>query len=221
MKKIICVIFSFIFSLSLISCSNKTYSLNNAIASDLMEIENIASYSDETIKALAISYRSTKTYDKESNINKKLSKKILKLVNETNNITFSSDLFSENIFYESTTPWSMEIKKSEFLNNLSKKNILLSSLTYIKPINENDSATSFNINEKIISYDTLNSFLNFKSNKIKQIKISDSIITFNGVGLNSFNKGLNLNKCEELAISGKNFNEILLNFDKNGHFNSL
>lgn len=199
----------------------KTYTINSAIASDLMEIENIDSYSDETIKTLAISYRSTKAYDKESNINKNLSKRILNLVNETNNITFTSDLFSENIFYENKTPWSVEIKKSEFLNNLSKKNILLSSLTCINPINENDVTTSFNINEKIISYDTLNSFLNFKSDRINKVNVSENTITFNGVGLKTFNKGLNLNKCEDLATSGKNFNEILLNFDKNGHFNNL
>lgn len=221
MKKIICVIFSFIFSLSLISCSKKTYNENSAIASRLMEIENIASFSDETIKTLAVAYRSSKTYEKETNINKNINKRILNLVNETNNITFVSDLFSENIFYENTTPWSLEIKKSEFLNNLSQKNILLSSLTNIKPINKNDVTTAFNINEKIISYNTLNSFLDFKSDRINQVNISENTISFNGVGLNYLNKGLDLNKCEELASDGKNFSEILLNFDKNGQFNGL
>lgn len=218
MKKFFFILFSFIIIFSFASCSKKenTISANEKISNYISNIENIDSYSDETIKALSVLCRTNISII--NNLNKiKKNDKISKLVTETKNETFLSEKINNNIFYETNKEWSKQIKKSDLLKNLTDNNIYLTSITKINNVNENSiKTTSFNINEKNISFDKLNNIYNFKSDYITNIEIIDDSLIFKGKGIGRIFEGINLNESENLSSSGKTYTEILLNFDEKG-----
>lgn len=219
MKKIIVLVLSIMLAINFSGCKkNNESDLPYCIAYNLSQIETINDLSDETIKALAILSRTIICEDSVSNFDKnKIDKKILDLVNQTKNEKFSSSSLTKNYYFSNSGSWKFEIKKSEMLENLSNKNIYLSSISKITPIKKENVTTSFDINEKIITFKTINSFCDFKSNNISSVDISDTEISFNGIGLGNIGEGLNLDESEQLSKSGKNYTEILLNFDKDGY----
>ncbi len=218
MKKIFLILFSFVFLFSLVSCSKKEnkVSTNEIVASKISSIENINSYSDETIKALSVLFR-TNANNSSSFASKNISERILDLVNSTKNETFSSEKIKNNIFYETTSEWTKEIKKSDLLKNLADNEIYLTSVSKIEPvITDSIKTTSFDINEKNVSFDTLNNLYSFRSDYIKDIQINDDSFVFIGKGSGRMFEGINLETSEKLSCSGKNYTEILYNFDENG-----
>lgn len=218
MKKIFLILFSLLFLFPLVSCSKKetNISANEIVASQISNIENINSYSDETIKALSVLFR-TKTKSQKKLTNKNIPERILNLVNLTKNETFSSDKINSCIFYETSSDWTKEIKKSDLLKNLASNEIYLTSVSKIEPVNTNQiKTTSFDINEKNISFEELNNFYNFKSDYITGVEISKDSILISGKGCGLMFEGINLETSEELSYGGKNYTEILYNFDENG-----
>jgi len=188
------------------SCKTLTphsYSLNDYVAAEISKIENIESYSDETIKTLSIIYRTNLKYKDDLNLSK-INDKILSLTKETNNLILSKQI-SIN-----TNPkiWTEIINKSHILEFCKQNNINLANISDIQIIEDkNHNATTLNIASKEINFDKFALYFKIPSNKNISIENNTSFIKITGYG-NQHNFEFDISYIEELAAKNYNYNKI-------------
>ena len=118
--------------------------------------------------------------------------------------------FSFEYVKQNNQSWSIQIEKSKLLEYLSKNDISVSSLTNITTIADENNYISFLVVENVeIPYQTLKEEFGFKSNKITDIFVDNTVINISGEGVFN-NEILDLEKVENLANLGKSHTEILV-----------
>lgn len=217
MKRLFCFIFSFIF-LFLIGCSNKkeeqaaAFDLDLAVAEEIESIDNINSFDDETIKALAIVVRTKKKTLKETSAYIPKNERIYNIVKETNDGFLKDGNKTADVNFEIFETWEKQIKKYDILKYLSNKGISLANLSDIEKItDENGNLIALVVGGKTISFEELKKEFKIPTNNVTDLKINKSDVVLTG----KFNENdFNLTKAEKLSKQGKKHSEILKFFYK-------
>lgn len=212
MKRFICYFLLISITLCIGGCktfNTKELSKNEIIAAEISKIENIDSYSDETIKTLSIIYR-TSFDDIKNNSFSNINERVLYLTNETKNELLEKPL-TINTF---SNEWSEVISKSEILEFFKTKQEYLSNISNIEIIeDENNNASILKIASKEIDFIEFSKYFNLSSNKNINIENKNSFIKINGYG-KGFNFEVDIDFIENLSKLGYNHSEILLKIIK-------
>ncbi len=208
---ICCLIFSFC------GCSGKEEKTNvsesQAVASEICKIEDYESYSDETIKALAVIIKSNiKNGENYSTEEYSIpDQHILELVNQTEYL-FEEDEIKDKISINKNENWEHTVSKSKLLEIFAEKNESVSSIKDISlEKNADNRVTAIIVAGKRLTIQDIEDKLKLKSNKIDSINLSSSSVTFFGKG-SGFGKEFDVSLAEELAQNGNSYEEIIKHF---------
>lgn len=220
MKILKSLMFLFLIIFSFSGCSNQVTNnvssngLENMVMFELEQTEGVENLSDETIKALSVIYRTNhlikNDYNKYEYIPK--SEHIKLLTKETKGEVLKqkngeASSFSNN----SSIELSKEIKKSDILSFLKKKQIKLSNISNITPLfDENKNLISLSIGGKEISFAELEREFKLESNKITNIKTSLSSITIFYLPKNTVQ--FDEKSIDSQAKENKNYKQLLNHF---------
>lgn len=186
------------------------YSQDELIASQISTIDDIESYSDETIKTLSVLYR-TNIDQLKTNTPTNFNQRIYNLVNETSNEKLEKKI-EFNVY---KNEWSEIINKSDILEFLKIKEISLSNLSKYEIIKDcNNNAISLVIASKKLAFTDFAKYFKLKSNNNIHIKNYSNYIKISGYG-QGFNNIFDIKDIETLANLGKNYLEILKKISTN------
>ena len=218
---LILIVFPTIF---LFGCSKKSDIVESSVEAltlcELEQVEGVENLSDDTIKALSVIIRTNiKNSDYQNFAYVPNNKRLSKLVKETNgetldsistsSINLNNQTYKKIGYIKDNETWKVEIKISQILKYLKNNNINLSNISNINPIYSDENClTGIEIGGKFISYEVLEKEFGLKSNKI--IKIENTLTKIVVTG--EYEKAFNINSSEDLANSGKNYNQILNHF---------
>ena len=186
-----CLIF---ICINFVACKNNNINfeantMEDCVAYEVSQIENLLNYDDEEIKALCVVVR-TKLYNNPSMLNKnfdksKINEKIKTLANSTSGEILKNGENTANITYSTKNideVWHENIKKSKILKFMLNKGVSLSNISNIEPQNADDGTLkALKVGGKEISYEELKNDFNLQSNKITDIKNNFSSIDIYGV----------------------------------------
>ena len=219
-KLYILLVFTFFIISTFSGCTKSSNNLSattmeDAVAYEVSNIENISSFDDEQIKAISVVVRTKLT--NKSNITEidksKINKKILEITKSTENeILFDGDIPAKTYYSYSidNEVWHESIKKSSILSYMNKKGINLSNISDIQEnLDDDGNIESLTIGGKTISYSELKNNFNLKSNKITEIKKNFSTIEISGQFLPNKNC-LYLDKIND--YSDKNYKQLLKHY---------
>ena len=151
-------------------------SMEDCVAYEISQIDNINEYSDEEIKVISVIIR-TKLSKNSINYNfdiKNINEHIKDLTSQTRGEVLVDGENLANVSYSTSKPeeiWHENIKKSKILKYMMNNGISLSSVSNVKTNNNEDGTlNSLQIGGKDIPYSELEQNFNFKSNSIIDIK---------------------------------------------------
>ena len=205
MKKFLFILF--FFSFLLVGCSNSnlsSYSIDEYIASEISEIENIEKYNEETIKTISVIYRTNFNEDKKETLNIIKNQKITDIVKET-----SGQIINKKISINCNNEyWKKQINKSDLLDYLNKNDISINTLKDIEIISNNNFCEKIIISSKEIDFIKFAQHFNLSSNKDIEIINNDTYLEVVGYG-NSFNYDIDILEINNLTEKGLNYKQIL------------
>ena len=211
-------IFIFIFCLFFNFCGCKksntetTSAINQKIASEICQIKNYKELSPETIKALAVIFRTNiKNGDSPSALEYSLiDENILSLTRETDGEIIEE--IDEIIFLNTNNEWFQEISKTKILEVFALKNEHISSLSNAQlKKDDTNRTTKLIISEKEIDEKELKDNLLLKSNRIDSVQVTSSSLIFHGKGL-GFGENFDINLAENLSKKGDSYEGIIKYF---------
>lgn len=194
--------------------------IDKIVAGEISNLENVNEIDDETIKALSVVVRTNLQNENLNNYEfteNKINENIYNLVSETSGKTIS--LLNEEINskikidYEpqEKQEWSKEIKKADILKFLKNNKISLTSISNIKPENnETGKTTGLNMNGKFIPIETLISEFDLPSNEITHIENKLMSVKVYGKG-DQKDMVFNISEAKKLAENGYSYDKILKN----------
>ena len=206
-----------------------TNQLDAKVAEEISSIENIETYSDETIKALSVIVRTNLSnninsqteydannyiYNNEYIIN---NNHILELVKQTSGETIKTNSEKTESFEiktnASTEAWELEIKKSKILEFMKKNNISLSNISNFNIVkDESGNIKKLEIGSKEFFVEDLIDAFDLPSVNITDIKNKKTTVLIKGFG----NKNdFDINKSESFAKEGQNYKKILKKWQNN------
>ena len=195
--------------------SSSANAVNFAITSKICEIEDYQNLSDETIKALAVVFRTNLKNGENYSFNKNaFDKNILSLVRDTKKEVIED--VDESILFEDNKEWTKEISKSKILETFSLNGENISSFENISL--EKDSVgkvSNLYISQKVINKRDLKNSLGLKSNFITDLKTTPTSIIFYGKG-NSFGEKFDILRAEEISKKNESY-EAIIKYFKNGY----
>lgn len=220
MKRFCFIILLFVVLLSGSGCFNQgvknvdSKHLENIVLFELEQTKNINSLSDETIKALSVIYRTNHKINNDfQNYEYTPKSEHIKILSESTKGEMLKQKNGETSSFSnnSSLELSKEIKKSDILSFLKKKQIKLSNISNITPLfDENKNLIGLEIAGKNISFDELKNEFGLASNKITNIKTSLSSITIFYLPKNIIQFDENL--IELQAKENKNYKQLLNHF---------
>lgn len=221
MKKIFLFLSFFIVLFSFCSCKQKeTFSAsadetNKTITSLICDIDNYENLSPETIKALAVVFRTNIKNGKSLNSNNNFfNENIFNLVNQTQK-EIIDDVFTE-IKISNNENWTKTISKSKILETFALKNDNISSFENIYLEKDNfENTQAVIISGKRLETSYLKNNLKLKSNKIKRIENSQTNLIFYGNG-DEFDATFDIFNAEEISKNNGSYYDII-KYLKNGY----
>lgn len=224
MKKIFISVILLVVLFSVCSCSNKNVQTKEISSDEQVELiiansENAESFSDETIKALSVIYRTKIEAGEASELTKNFTspsnEKIHNLVQKTKGELVQN--ISPNKLYviNNESTWKAEIKKSKLLEFLNKKNINLANISSISPeYDDNKNLISLSVGGKKILFSELKDEFGLKSNKITNITSSLSSIIIEGETKKEPGY-FDITEAENLSKDGYDYKQLLNHFYQN------
>lgn len=207
MNKILCLFFIFLFMFSFVGCktfNQKEISKNEIIASEISQIENIESFSDETIKTLSVLFRTSFDSIKHKNFYV-TNDRILSLVKSTKD----EKLKNQINFNVSNKTWTEIISKAELLEFFNKKEIFLSTLSSFEILKDTyNNASHILVASKKIPYTEFGKYFKLPSNSNINIENHCNYIKISGYG-KGYDNVVDIEKIEELSKQEKNYLDIL------------
>ncbi|MBP3582189.1 MAG: hypothetical protein J6J33_05510 [Clostridia bacterium] len=213
MKKIFCLFSIFFYLLCFCACSSNNSepsanATNYLITSKICEVDGYKLLSTETIKALAVVFRTNIKNGENYSFNKNsFDNEVFSIVSSTENEIIED--VDEIIQIENNDTWKTEIPKSKILETFSQRKENISSFGNISL--ERDSfgrVSKVIISQKELNKKDLKNNLLLKSNNITDIKTTQENIIFYGTGT-GFGEEFNILKAEELSKNNKSYDDII------------
>ncbi len=219
MKKLFSFLSLFFVLFYFCSCSNSQQSsasaTNKIITSKICEIDGFENFSKETIKALAVTFRTNIKNGEKYNYHKEcFDESVFSLVDETKDEIIED--INSTILFDNNNSWKQEIPKSKILETFSLKGKNISSFENI--FLNKDSCGRVNsllVSNKTLLQKELKDQLGLKSNNIINIETSTTSIIFYGIG-DSFGEKFDILLSEKLAKDNKGYEDII-NYLKNSY----
>jgi len=218
MKRISCILLISFSLLLFVACKNNetsnAASVDKQVCYELQQIENIDTFSEETIKAMSVVIRTNLENEKNTkNVNfENFNDKLYKIVKSTSNKKLKQKSTNKKLILKNNSDktWQRKINKTDILSYMLSKGINLANISSIETkYNNQNKLESITVAEKEILYSELKEIFNLPTDIVTDVKIEQSYIIilgeYNEEDLNIFN----LEKAEELSKKGLNYEKII------------